>query len=341
LDPASAVSLLNLAEKLAPGMTGPTAAESIETVDARSDEMLAALAWLADAGRADEALRLASALYRLWIVKRRFEEGDQAFTRVLESGAGDDRLRARAILKAGFMPFWMGDDDRAGSLFGQSLELARQLGDAHLVSQALGGLARVALRTDVPEGRRLAHQALEVSVAAGDEAGRSNALHLLGVGAQIAGDLAEARDWMTERLALVRSIGNDFLVASEASNLSMVERQLGNLDIAEELDREALVVGERIGDEFTRPFAITGLAAIATERGEYERAATLLGAVEAMMESQRMEWPPDERPHYDRMLADLPDAMGNAEFDRARSAGKSMSPSDAVALALTDAESST
>ena len=82
-----------------------------------------------------------------------------------------------------------------------------------------------------------------MSEAAADEPGRSNALHLLGVGAQIAGDLPEARDWMTQRLALVRSIGNDFLVASEASNLSMVERQLGNLDAAEELAREALEIG--------------------------------------------------------------------------------------------------
>ena len=62
-----------------------------------------------------------------------------------------------------------------------------------------------------PEGRRLAREALAVSDGAGDEAGRSNALHLLGVGAQIAGDLAEAREWMTQRLALVRATGNPFL----------------------------------------------------------------------------------------------------------------------------------
>jgi len=336
MDSMSAVALLDLAEELSPGMTGPNAAESIEEVDARSDEMVAALGWFADAGRLDEALRLANALHRLWIGKRRFEEGDRAFTSVLETGAGDDRLRTRAYLNAGFMPFWMGDDERAGSLFGRSLELARQLDDAPLVSQALGGLSRVALRTDVPEGRRLAHDALEVSEAAGDEAGRSNALHLLGVGAQIAGDLTEARGWMTERLALVRSLGNDFLMASEAANLSMVERQLGNLDVAEQLDREALIVGGRIGDEFTKPFAITGLAAIATERQEYERAATLLGAAETMMKAQHMEWPPDERPHYERMLADLPAAMGVEAFERARSAGQSITPTEAVEMALTD-----
>ena len=58
-----------------------------------------------------------------------------------------------------------------------------------------------------------------------------------------------------------------------------------------------------------------------------------------MMESQHMEWPPDERPHYERMLVDLPEAMGSAEFERVRAAGKSMSSADAVTLALTDARS--
>jgi hypothetical protein len=125
-------------------------------------------------------------------------------------------------------------------------------------------------------------------------------------------------------------------VASEAANLSMVERQLGNLDRAEELDREALMIGKRIGDDFTKPFAVIGLAAVATERGQFERAATLLGAVETMMEAQKMEWPPDERPHYEHMLSELPKAMGEAEFERLRTIGQTMSAADAVEMALAD-----
>jgi tetratricopeptide (TPR) repeat protein len=334
MDSGGAESLLILAEQASAEITGTNGKGWLEQLEQRSGDLLTAMEWFVNAGRTDEALRLANALYRFWITKQRFDEGAAWFDRVLASPGGDDALRGKASLHAGFMPFWLGDDVRAAEHFGRALEIGRRLGDPTLISQALGGLARVALRSDVAEGRRLAREALAVSEGAADEAGRSNALHLLGVGAQIAGDLPEARDWMTQRLALVRAMGNEFLVASEASNLSMVERQLGNLETAEALAREALEIGERIGDQFTKPFAISGLAAIATERREFERAATLVGAAEAIMEAQHMAWPPDERPHYERMLTALPAAMGSVEFDRARAAGYSMGSSAAVELAL-------
>jgi tetratricopeptide (TPR) repeat protein len=334
MDAFTAESLLRLAEDASSRSRGTGAKEAVEELESGYGELTAALQWFIDQERADEALRLTNALYRFWITKQRFEDGVLWFDRVLGSPSGEPRLRGLAFVNAGFMPFWLGQDDRAAELFGRGLEIGRELGDAPMTSQALGGLSRVALRTDVAEGRRLAHEALVISDGAADEPGRSNALHLLGVGAEIAGDLLEARDWMTQRLALVRTMGNEFLVASEASNLSMVERQLGNLEAAEALAREALAIGERIGDEFTKPFVISGLAAIATDRLEFERAATLVGAAEAIMEAQHMAWPPDERPHYERMLSALPEAMGSAEFERARRTGSAMGSSDAVDFAL-------
>lgn len=334
MDGRAAESLLDIAVAASGRLIGPDAKAAFQEVESRYGDLTAALQWFIDHDRTDDALRLANALYRFWISKQRFEDGAAWFDRALGSPGGEPRNRGEACIKAGFMPFWLGQDDRAAVLFDQGLEIGRQLDDPLMISQALGGLARVALRTDVAEGRRLAREALAVSEGASDEAGRSNALHLLGAGAQIAGDLLEAREWMTQRLALVRATGNEILIASEASNLSMVERQLGNLDRAEALAREALELGERNGDQFTKPFAIAGLAAIATERREFERAATLVGAAEAIMEAQSMAWPPDERPHYERMLALLPESMGSADFDRARAAGQSMASREAVDFAL-------
>jgi tetratricopeptide (TPR) repeat protein len=258
MDAPAAESLLSLAEDASAKLRGPGAKEALQRLENDYGDVVAALQWFADQARTDEALRLANALYRFWITKQQFDEGALWFGRVLGMPGGDPHLRAQAFILSGFMPFWLGQDDRAAALFDRGLDIGRELDDPPMISQALGGLARVALRSDVAEGRRLAREALTVSEGTADEPGRSNALHLLGVGAQIAGDLPEARDWMTQRLTLVRATGNEFLIASEASNLSMVERQLGNLDAAEALAQEALEIGQHTADEFTRPFAISG-----------------------------------------------------------------------------------
>jgi tetratricopeptide (TPR) repeat protein len=329
-------TLLLRFEELSARLRGSDAAVAVAEIEAGYPVIAEFLQLCVDQRNVDAALRTTIALSRYWINQKQFEEGGRWFDLALALPGGDDRLRGEASVLAGFMPFWQGKDDRAAALFKNGLTIGRRLGVSTMVAQALGGLARVALRTDVAEGRRLAGEALEVSESAGDEPGKSNALHLLGVGAQIAGNLPEAREWMTQRLALERGGTNAFLVASEASNLSMVERQLGNLDTAEDLAREALEISEEIGEEFTKPFAIAGLAAIALERREYERSAMLIGAAEAMLEARGMAWPPDEAPHHDHLLADLPIAMGSEPFDRARQAGRGMTARGVVRYAFGD-----
>jgi hypothetical protein len=83
------------------------------------------------------------------------------------------------------------------------------------------------------------------------------------------------------------------------------------------------------------------LASIAAEHGAYDRAATLLGAAEAVMEAQHMAWPPDERPHYERLLDTLPESMGQAPFEQARASGRSMADADAMRFALGEDTGST
>jgi tetratricopeptide (TPR) repeat protein len=159
-------------------------------------------------------------------------------------------------------------------------------------------------------------------------------MHVLGVAAHMAGDFLEARDLMSRRIALAREVGNLATVSSEAGNLSMVERQLGNLDEAEALAREALDIDYRRGDDMGIPWKVNGLAAVATDRGEFDRAATLIGIADATMAAAGGAWPPDERQHYERTVAALIETMGSAEFERARATGRLMTTSEAVDFAL-------
>lgn len=338
MDAASAESLLQFAEQVGPALRGLDARARFGELEAKNEDLAAALQWFLDAEQTDDAMRLSIALAPLWMARGRLAEGIGWFEKVLATPGGNDITRGNAYFQAGLLAFWPGDDERAAAFHGEALAIGRRTGDPTVTAQALTGLARIALRSgnaaDIKEARWLCREALTITEGTDDRTGRSNALHVLGVAAQMAGDFAEAKELMSKRVALARDTGNLATVSSEAGNLSMVERQLGNLDEAESLAREALDIDHKRGDEWAMPYKISGLAAVATDRGDFERAAKLVGAAEAMMGREGADWPPDERPHYERMLTRIPRALGEEEFERVRAIGRGMSNDEAVAFAL-------
>jgi len=278
MDARAAESFLSLAERISPGLKGIDAKAKFDQLEQRHDDLVAAMQWFIDQGRTDEGIRLATSLAPFWMATKRLDEGSAWFDRTLASPGGEDAIRGQAYFQAGLLVFWTGRDDQSAALHNRALEIGRRLGDPTLTAQALTGLARIALRSDVIEARRLCREALAVTEGTADRLGRSNAIHVLGVTAQMTGDLREARQWMNQRIALARETGSYAAVGMESGNLSMVERQLGNLERADALSREALDIYRKRGDEWAMPYGISGLAAVATERGEFERAATLVGA---------------------------------------------------------------
>jgi len=335
VDGHAAESLLEFAERAGPALDGLDRAALFAQLDERHDDLLAALRWFLGQGRADEAVRLASALGRFWTASGRLEEGSRCFELVLAGPGGADANRGRACFEAGLVEFWRGADDRAAALHRQALEIGRQAGEATVTALALTGLARIALRSgQVGEAQRLCREALAASEGADDPVGRANALHVLGVTAQMSGELGQAREFMNQRMALARELGQHGGIAAEAANLAMVEHQLGNLDRAGALAREALQIARQREDAWMFPYLLSRLAAVAVQRGDLQRAATLIGAAEAMMTAQGAAWPPDERPHYEQTITALTDAMGTADFEEARLEGHKLSSHEAVEVAL-------
>jgi len=345
VDAGSAESLLGFAEGAGPGLRGLGANALFEELEAKDADLLAALQWFLDSGRTDEALRLAIALAPVWMARKRLDEGLAWFDKALAADGGSDVVRGNAYFQAGLLAFWPGYDERSSELHGQALAIGRRTGNPTVTALALTGLARLALRSgnasDIKEARWLCREALTITEGAEDGAGRQNAIHVLAVAAQMAGDFDEARTLMAQRIAAARDSGNLATVSSEAGNLSMVERQLGNLDEAEALALEALDIDVKRGDNWAMPYKVASLAATRTDRGDFERAATLIGAAEAMMQREGAEWPPDERPHYERVLTRLPRGLGEDEFERVRAIGQAMTNDEAVAYALATGTTST
>jgi tetratricopeptide (TPR) repeat protein len=304
-------------------------------VEERYPDVLAALQWHLDRGDVDAGFRLANALVTFWLGTNRIPDGDDWFGRLLTAPGRADSTRALALHEHGYLVFWAGEHDRAAALFRESLDLAASLDDASLQALALAGLARVALYTDPSEAVRLLREALDLTRdLPDDDPGRSSAVHVLGAALQMSGDLEGAREVIGQRLATAQRQGVEFIVWSESANLSMVERQLGNLDRAEELSRQALDTEAARGHDLYLAWTLNGLAAVTAAKGESVRAATLLGAAASLLQRSGGEWPPDELEQFEEAIAALGGALLADERDRARVQGAVMSRQQAVAYAL-------
>src|ERR1700733_13671246 len=232
-------------------------------VEARYPAILAALQWRLDRGDIDAACRLATALVTFWLGTNRIADGDAWFGRLLGAPGQADVTRALALHEHGYLIFWAGAHDRAAQRFRESLDLASSLGDVSLQALALAGLARVALYTDPSEAVRVLREALDLTRdLADDDPGRSSAMHVLGPALQMSGDLEGAREVIEARLAMAERQGLGFVVWPEAANLSMVERQLGNLDQAHELSRRAVDTETARGHDVYLGWTLNGLAAV-------------------------------------------------------------------------------
>ena len=333
MDTAEAQELYELAEagRIAARTHQPDAEKPVET---RYPDVLAALDWHLGRGEVDVGCRLATALVTFWLGTNRIPDGDAWFARLLAAPGVADVTRALALHEHGYLISWAGAHDRAAQRFRESLDLASSLGDVSLQALALAGLARVALYTDPSEAVRVLREGLELTRdLADDDPGRSSAIHVLGPALQMSGDLEGAREVIEARLAMAERQGIGFVVWSESANLSMVERQLGNLDRAHELSRRAVDTETARGHDVYLSWTLNGLAAVMAAEGDLIRAATVLGAAAARLERGGGEWPPDELEQYNETFVVLR-VLPPEELEQVRAVGAAMTREQVVEYVL-------
>lgn len=307
---------------------------AIERFERQYADMREAMDWFLGQDRLEEADRFGTALIPFWMTTKRIDDGDAWFQRALGDQAPGDARRARALYDHGYLIFWAGHHERAERRFREARRLAEDVGDPNVVALALAGSARVALNEDPARAVALLREAMEVTRDLPESEGHSSADHVLGVALQMAGDLEGARDVMTARLEHARATGNTFVLFVETANLSMVERQLGNLDTAEHLALDALRYAVANHDEMSIPWSINGLAAVTAAQGRLERAATLAALAASLLAQAGGEWPPDERQQYEGTLAAVAAGLDPGSLEQARAAGAAMTRDEGVAFAL-------
>ncbi len=330
---------LALAEEALPKLRGAEQIVWLQRLEDEHNNLRAALSWASGAD-IQMALRLAVALGPFWEGRGHLEEGRRWVETLLASPASRDvpsSLRARATLAGGRLAQWQTRLEQAATLLEESLALARPLGEPCLAAEALVHLGAVRRRQGAfAESARLLEESLALYRAAEDSAGMAQALLTLGVTVRFQGDVARSIALLEESLAHFRALGDLRWLAITLTMLGGSLLQQRDYVRAAPMIREGLAGHWAVGDLGFLAFGLVGMAAVFLAEEQPEKAARMLGAMEALREALGAPLAPANREEYERLERAVRRVLGAGEFDAALAAGRALLPGDAIALALED-----
>lgn len=285
----------------------------------------------------EQGLALAGALWPYWLARGKLDSGRNWLTQLLAASEWDERsaARAKALYGAGTLAFIQGDREPSLRLHTESLAIARELNDRGLEADALIGLARVAvLDSDHLVMEQRAQASLDAARSAADQPRIASALHHIVEAMRRQGRYEEALPLYFQSLEAHRAMGDEGGVALELHNLGNVARLTGDMVTAESRLRESIEIAARLNKPRLVGYCLLGMAHLARERGEWSRAARMLGASAAAFDRSGGAIDPDYVGDRDKTLAAAKAELGDGPFDVEVSAGRGLEQEAAVREAL-------
>ena len=297
------------------------------------DNIRAALDTFRATKRAEAELDLAASLASFWYATGPASEGCDVLASALgRSTDAPDELRLRALSGLSGLAYFCGRYDEALQASQAALDIARERGDAAEIMAALGNVALDYLsRGDVERAMPL----FEEAVALSDEPIQTaQAKANLGYAKLVAGDIDGAADFLEDAANITREVGAAHAEAHALLNLGLVRLRQEDLDGARASFRWSLESADRAGVPSGVAMGLLGVAAVAAREGDAERAATLLGAADAMLEKIEVSLEPYETRVRQEVLAVVEESLGAEATRDALEAAKDLSVDEVVERAL-------
>ena len=245
---------------------------------------------------------------------------------------GDDRLLSKSLAALGAACYFAGELE-AGLPFGQeSVERARRLGDDVLLGRSLMLYLMTIDTIDPARSPPLYAEAFACTERSGDHLINSFLQNNAGSAALTARDIPAARVHLEAAAQAARQIGWEHTAAS--LGLGLVLRAEGDLDGARSMFEEGLRVSRRNGDNWNMAYAILGLACLAGDAGDWDRAAALHGAAQARLDRTGNPWDEGDARYRRDSLDQARAHLGDEQLERAYAQGMALSLDQALDLAL-------
>lgn len=269
---------MQLAEQAELKLKGPERGAWLIRLDREHDNIRAVLGWALEAEEPELALRLVGMLWVFWRNRGHLTEGQRWAEAALARGAGaSDRVRAKAMIAAGYLAYLRYDLPSAVTWLEQSLAISRHLGDTRGIAMPLCILAHVAImRGDDATAEVQYREILGLDREAGQLWEAAGALNHLGQVLEKRHELVEAAQRAEESLALFRLLDDCQGSAWTLMTLVCIARKAGDLPAARCRLEEALGLARKIGDRMGIAQVLAELAVVLCGLEDVGRARLLL-----------------------------------------------------------------
>jgi predicted ATPase/DNA-binding CsgD family transcriptional regulator len=281
---AHAAWFLAMAERANRGLMSPDHHRWLERLDADRDNLRAALAWLVERQAAESALRLAIELAdNDWHLRSAFAEGRTVLEQVMALGGVHGRLPLRGFLNAAVMSHFAGDYAIAETHAAQALRLAEMQGDTGRQACTYAVLGWVAAGQGALDAAIERQEKAVALIRRCDPAPLLPAIvNALGTSIVTRGAFDRAEALYAEAYEGWTEQGDVVGIEIARLNLADLARRRGLLAEALAQYQQSLHHCWERQDLTGVAEAITGVAAIAAERGQADLSLRLLGAVDAL-----------------------------------------------------------
>jgi predicted ATPase/DNA-binding CsgD family transcriptional regulator len=267
---------LALGRRAADALRGPDQRAWLDRLELEMPNVRAALRWLLESGRPDDALALAASLDRFWYARGDLVEGVGWLERALAAAGPAAPLRARGLTAATVLAHYTGELDRAAALGEEALALTRERGDRAGEGHALTALGLVARgRGRYDDARARFDEATSIFRELDDRRGLAEAVGRTATAGLHQGDYATLHDRGREAWELNRELGDLDGIAYAINATAIGAFQLGDADAAEPLLEEALAAARAVGNRRYTSRILLGMGFIAVEREDWPAARGL------------------------------------------------------------------
>jgi predicted ATPase len=291
-------------------------------IDDEADNIRGVLAWLAERGDSDVVVLLRSTWMWFWLTGR-LDEWRRWTRRALQQAGGGLAERGWILCIDGTFAMLQGDYINAARQVETARPLLSHAGDRLGLAfvDLAATITAAAAEGEQPALAHLAH-ATQAFTQLGDAWGIAMSLDVTAWLRTIFARFDDAGDLFERALRTSEQVGDELEIVMALGNMAEAKLASGDTDEAQRAAERALALLRGGGSIYSQPDLLETLARCRLASGDYVGATELVGTAQAVRESMHVpHWGPAlER--YQRLLAELRQRLGDAEFAVVRDRGR-------------------